>query len=132
MPARRAHLGRSPGHRLAEQLGEVRRSRGPSASGLNVTAQRWAAAIADAAARVVRRAAAWQFLTAFQLDRGRTAVGARQAAKPVDCPGQAAGRDHANAGNQDGLRRVHLGHHDLAEPGLDCSRYGGKDAANRP
>ena len=132
VPARRAHLGRSPGHRLAEQLGEVRRHRGPLASRLNVTAVRRAAATADAAARAIERAAAWQLLTALQLGRGRAAIAAGYAAKPVRRRRQAGGRDHAHAGDQDGLRRVQFGHHDLAEPGLDRGRHGGKDAADRP
>ena len=36
MAARRAHLGRSPGHRLAEQLGEVGRQRGVRAGRLTL------------------------------------------------------------------------------------------------
>ena len=87
---------------------------------------------ADAAARAVAPAAAGQILAALVFDRGRAAVGARQAAKPVRRAGQAADRDHAHAGHQGGFRRVLLGHHDLAEPFLCRPGHRGQHAADRP
>ena len=134
MPTSRAHLGGPPGHRLAEHLGQVGRSRVPIVCLAYPEARAILAAkdCADAEALSVWCPACVELLSAFELRYGRAAGRTRRAAQPVGRRRQAAGGDHAQAGYQGGLGRVLLGHHHSGKPFLGRGRHGGQYAAHRP
>ena len=86
---------------------------------------------AEGGSQAVKEGTTREFLAAFELGHGQSAVQARRTAKPVGRRRQAGGRDHVDAGDQDGFGRIRLGHHDFAEPRLDRGGHGGEHAAHR-